>query len=72
MDPITKLRTVVGEKPFADINLTLCTQPGQVYPDVDARVRYMHSFQMTQNYIALPETSYLYDYCGQFGKPPPL
>ena len=28
----------------------------------------MHSFAMTQNYIILPETSYLIDPCAMFGK----
>ena len=32
------------------------------------RQGYMHSFAMTQNYIILPETSYLIDPCAMFGK----
>ena len=64
----TTERVVIGEWHHADVNLTLCTGPGVVYPDPEGRIRYMHAFQMTQNYIALPETSYMFDPCAALGK----
>ena len=36
---------------------------GEVYPEPDARLRNIHAFQMSENYVIVPETSYLYDPC---------
>ena len=36
---------------------------GIPYPDPDARLRNIHALQMSENYVVVPETSYLYDPC---------
>ena len=36
---------------------------GEVYPDFNARLRNIHSIQMSENYVIVPESSYLYDPC---------
>jgi len=63
LDPVTMKREVVGEWTFADTNLTLCTGMGEVYPDPAGRLRQIHSLQMTENYVVVAETSYMYDPC---------
>jgi len=63
LDPVTQKREVVGEWTFADTNLTLCEEEGQVYPDPNGRLRQIHSLQMTENYVIAAETSYMYDPC---------
>ena len=63
LDPVTRRREIVGEFPYEDIDLTLCTGMGEVYPDPKGRLRNIHSFQMTENYIIIPETSYMFDPC---------
>ena len=64
LNPDTNRREVVGEFQHADVNLTLCDEEaGNVYPDPEGRLRYMHAFQMTENYIALLETSYMFNPC---------
>ena len=56
----------MGEFHHNDVNLTLCDEnPVAPYPDPNGRLRYMHAFQMTDNYIVLPETSYMYDPCNK-------
>jgi len=69
LDPETQKREVVGEWYFKDTNLDLCKE-GEVYPDPEARLRQVHSVQMTENFIVVPETSYMYDPCvRRFGDP---
>jgi len=63
LDPETRRREIVGEFAYADIDLTKCTGMGDVYPDPEGRLRNIHSFQMTENYIIIPETSYMHDPC---------
>jgi len=63
LDPDTMKREVVGEWTFADTNLTLCTGMGEVYPDPNGRLRQIHSLQVTENYVVVAETSYMYDPC---------
>ena len=36
---------------------------GEVYPDPDARLKNLHAIQMSENYVIVPETSYLADPC---------
>jgi len=69
LDPETQKREVVGEWVFKDTNLDLCKE-GEVYPEPEARLRQVHSVQMTENFIVVPETSYMYDPCvRRFGDP---
>jgi len=63
LDHHTRRREIVGEFAYANIDLTKCTGMGEVYPDPEGRLRYIHAFQMTENYIVIPETSYMYDPC---------
>ena len=36
---------------------------GEVYPELDARLRNIHAIQMSENYVIVPESSYLFDPC---------
>jgi len=63
LDPETHKREVVGEFPYADIDLSKCTGVGEVYPDPEGRYRNIHSFQLTENFVIIPETSYMHDPC---------
>jgi len=62
LNPETQKREVVGEWHFNDTDISLC-KDGEPYPDPDARLRQVHTVQMTQNFIVVPETSYMYDPC---------
>merc|ERR1712055_984471 len=62
LNPETQKREMVGEWHFSDTNLTLC-QEGSPYPDPEARLRQVHTVQMTEHFIVVPETSYMYDPC---------
>ena len=59
-------RIQFAEVPANDLDLSLCQ--GDVYPVLEDRQGYMHSFAMTENYIILPETSMLFEPCNRFGK----
>jgi len=63
LDPETRRREIVGEFPYEDIDLTKCAGMGEVYPDPEGRLRNIHAIQMTENYVIIPETSYMYDPC---------
>merc|ERR1711953_1386228 len=62
LNPETQKREVVGEWHFNDTDLSLCKK-GEPYPDPDARLRQVHTVQMTENFVVVPETSYMYDPC---------
>merc|ERR1712130_1034310 len=68
LNPETQKRELVGEWHFADTNLTLC-QEGSAYPDPEGRLRQVHTVQMTENFIVVPETSYMYNPCINLGPP---
>lgn len=55
-------RQVVGKYHYADADLRQCSGY-KVYPDKNARLGYMHSFSMTENFIILPTTGYLNNPC---------
>ncbi len=62
------------EIPNGSFDLTKCFTPhGQPiggdfqYPDLDQRPSYMHSFAMTENYIILFLSPWLFDYCFSMG-----
>ena len=38
------------------------------YPEPDARLRNIHSIQMSENFVIVPETSYLYDPCTKMNR----
>ncbi len=68
------LRTEVGKYQIGSFDLTKCFTPqGQPiggdfqYPDLDERPSYMHSFAMTENYIILFLSPWLFDYCYSMG-----
>ena len=73
LNPTTGEQKVEGEYDYPDIDSTKCLEPGQRYPDTAARMKYIHSFQKTDDYIIVPETSYLFDPCTviQHGPPAP-
>ncbi len=55
---------MIHEYKHEDADLSLCSEDNDyIYPDSDAMDRYMHSLTSTENYIILPETSYLYNPC---------
>ena len=56
-------RTAIAEYPYADIDLTRCTEMGQRYPDAGSRMKNVHSVHITKDYFIIPETSYLQDPC---------
>ncbi|XP_076117851.1 carotenoid isomerooxygenase-like [Mytilus galloprovincialis] len=60
-----RIRHKVGEHHYNDADLTKCsrTKPFNTYPDLSSRFGYLHSFSMTEKYIILPETAYMYDPC---------
>jgi len=62
LDPKTKKRQTVAEWNFENSNITLCEE-GKPYPNPKARLRQVHSIQSTENFIVVPETSYMYDPC---------
>merc|ERR1719361_2343142 len=68
LNPESQKREMVGEWHFEDTNLTLC-QEGSPYPDPEARLRQVHTVQSTENFIVVPETSYMYDPCVRLGPP---
>jgi len=57
-----KYRHVVGEYSYNTIDLRSC-QGSSVYSDFEARLGYLHSFCLTENYVILPETAYMFDPC---------
>ena len=61
-------RIPFGDYEIGEWDLSLCTGYPEPYPDPSVRAGYMHSFAVTENYIILPTTSYLLDYCQFFGK----
>ena len=63
LNPETGERKAVAEYPFADIDLSKCTEMGQRYPDAAGRIGNMHSLQITRDYVIMPETSNLHDPC---------
>ena len=60
-----KSRVKLGEFQGADFDLSKCA--GGEYPDTEDRLQYMHSFALSQNYVILPLTSYLMEYCQIMG-----
>ena len=60
-----KKRVKLGEFQGADFDLSKCA--GGEYPDTEDRLQYMHSFALSQNYVILPMTSYLMEYCQIMG-----
>ena len=60
-----KKRVKLGEFQGASFDLTKCA--GGEYPDTEDRLQYMHSFALSQNYVILPLTSYLMEYCQIMG-----
>ncbi|ELU09374.1 hypothetical protein CAPTEDRAFT_194807 [Capitella teleta] len=60
---VDETRSVVGEITLGEVDLSVCAGDGEPYPDLDHRQGYMHSFAMTENYIILPTSAYLYDPC---------
>ena len=68
LDPSTNKREVVGEWFYHDTDLSLCVCPDdggncERYPDGDGRLRQVHSVQMTEHFIVIPETNYMTDPC---------
>ena len=62
-------RTVVGEYVWGNFDLSTCGDGGRTpYSDLSVRAGYMHSICMTENYIILPASGWLLDYCGMFGR----
>lgn len=57
-----RVRHVVGTYRYKNADLRKC-QGMNPYPDFEARLGYLHSFCMTENYIILPETGYMHDPC---------
>ena len=41
---------------------------GREYPIDEDRLGYMHSFGLTENYVILPETSYIFKPCNVFSE----
>ncbi len=64
-------RSVVAEVPYTDSDLKLCQGNPDMNHKLDplSRLRYMHSLHTTENYIILPETSYVAKPCSKFGNP---
>ena len=60
-----KKRVKLGEFQGAGFDLSKCA--GGEYPDTEDRLQYMHSFALSQNYVILPLTSYLIEYCQIMG-----
>ena len=60
-----KKRIKLGEYPLGNMNLGLCT--GGIYPDLNVRLQYIHSFALSQTYVILPLTSYLLEPCQAMG-----
>ena len=59
------MRHPVGTFNYGEMDLTRCPPAGNgPYPDMNARFGYLHSFGMTNNYVILPEASYMGDPCG--------
>ena len=69
LDPETREREVIGEWSYKETDLTLCNCPEdeeascERYPDGSGRLRQVHSVQMTEHFIIIPETNYMYDPC---------
>ena len=54
-------RNYIAEIPYPNANLSLC-ELGQA-PDPNTWIRYLHTIASTDNYIIIPETSYLRNPC---------
>ena len=69
LDPSTKKREIVGEWFYNETDLSLCDCPDddmancETYPDGGGRLRQVHSVQMTEHFVVIPETNYMYDPC---------
>ena len=64
IDPVTEETTTLGEYSYEDADVRLCSQNEiTMYPDINARVPYIHSFAMTKEYIIIPETAYRFNPC---------
>ena len=56
-------REVIYEIKHEDADLGECTQFGPPYSKPEGRIRYLHTIATTENYIIIPETSYMYNPC---------
>ncbi|CAH1781442.1 unnamed protein product [Owenia fusiformis] len=61
---INETRIPKGEIVMGNISLGECN--GAPYPDTTKLMPYLHSFTMTKNYIIIPGTSMMLDYCDAF------
>merc|ERR1719402_194110 len=73
LDPVTQKRELVAEWSYSDTNLTQCNCPVEGgmcdrYPDGSGRLRQVHSFFITEQFIVVPETNYMFDPCVRKGR----